>query len=376
MKRSTLFTFAIFSIFILSCKEIGTAPEAVEPQLPEEPYVYTNIDIPWDMLDTLNNPFVAASLRIIMDENPKVTDWGATLGRVLFYDKKLSLNNAISCASCHKQENAFADPVAHSVGFENRITPRNSMAIINPVTLDKLFWDLRAENALDLTLQPVQNHIEMGIENLQDLAFKLREVSYYPPLFKKAFGTEVITVERISEALAQFLCSMTSFQSKYDKALQMKDDFASLSPLELAGKKLFFSNRLKCAVCHQGINFAAPISSNFYYSSNNATANIGLDLTNEDKGTSGKFRIPILRNVALTAPYMHDGRFATLDEVLEHYSTGIKANKHLSRTFRNADGSPVKLNLTEVEKEALKAFLGTLTDDHFITDKKYSNPFK
>ncbi len=374
MKTLLRFSTLLLVLTLFNCKPSTTVPELGTPTLPDVPMAYSAMDLPYAAINS--NSTDKQNLERNMRDNPRVTDWGATLGRVLFYDTRLSLNNAVSCASCHKQSLAFADPVAHSSGFEGRLTPRNSMSIINPLLMDNLFWDSRAGNTIDLTLQPVQNHIEMGMEDLDQLTEKLAKEKYYKDLFIKAYGSSDITEEKISRALAQFLCSMTTFRSKYDNALRARDDFDSFTPLEKAGKELFFSDRLKCASCHSGINFAAQTVTG-PYTSTGGTANIGLDQVPTDQGRGGgKFRIPSLRNIALTAPYMHDGRFATLDEVLEHYSSGIKDNPFLDPKFRTKDGRPKRLHLSSVEKEALKAFLNTLTDKHFTTDKKYSNPFK
>ncbi len=373
MKTLThLFIFVVM-IFVSGCHNDPSSPELLSPTLPETAYDYSNIVIPHPLG---SNSMESGQFKKAIADNPDVTDWGATLGRVLFYDTRLSINNAVSCASCHKQAFAFADPVAHSSGFEGRTTPRNSMAIINPIITDNLFWDSRADNTVDLTLQPVQNHIEMGMEDMDMLTGKLSKEDFYRDLFKKAFNNTIITPELISNALAQFLCSMTSFNSKYDHALKPGNNFAKFNELEKAGKELFFSDRLKCASCHNGINFAAQTIAGPYQSTE-GTANIGLDLVSSDQGRrDGKFRIPSLRNIALTAPYMHDGRFATLDEVLDHYSHGIKPNKHLDPKFKDSNGNPIRLNLTDIEKSAIIAFLNTLTDKKFIKDKKYSNPFK
>jgi cytochrome c peroxidase len=310
-------------------------------------------------------------------QNPAVTNPGATLGRVLFYDPQLSLNNAVACASCHKQEIAFSDDAAGSKGFGGKVTSRNSMAIVNPAFNNNLFWDSRSSSVRDLVARPIQNHVEMGMENMNDLAIKLSNVSYYPDLFRKAYGSTQISEQTITSALAEFVCSMSSADSKFDHA--QTNGFVDYTPMEKLGQQLFFSTKAKCSQCHAGANFAAPDFPGGGYSEPTVkgTANIGLDLVYTDAGKSdGQFRIPSLRNIALTSPYMHDGRFKNLTEVVEHYNSGIKLHNKLDEKLKGAEGHAQRLNLDEIEKRALVAFLGTLTDEVLTKDVKFSNPFK
>ncbi len=307
----------------------------------------------------------------------------ATLGRVLFYDKKLSINNTIACGSCHLQSKAFSDVGEGSTGFKSSVTTRNSMSIANPMLTSNLFWDSRSKSLMDMVLKPVQNHIEMGMEDLNFLAQKLNTTNYYPALFKKAFNTEGVTTDKINVALMQFLTSMVTHNSKFDAGAKTK--FANFNTLELAGKDLFMSERLSCTKCHTGVNFSLGDENSAGHdnpyggiggSSPEGTANIGLDMVYKDNGRgNGKFKIPSLRNIDLTAPYMHDGRFKTLEQVIEHYNSGINAHPNLDDNMKAADGTPRRLNLSPIEKTALVAFLKTLTDYTYTTDEKYSNPF-
>lgn len=318
-----------------------------------------------------------------------VTNEGATLGRVLFYDKKLSINNTISCGSCHKQAFGFADNKALSNGFELRQTTRNSMALINPSLSSAYFWDLRSNKLEEQVLMPVENHIEMGLDNFEYLEKKLASINYYPPLFADAFGSSEITEEKIADALAQFLRSMASFETRFDKNVDI--EFANFSPSEKRGEAIF-TGKGKCSSCH--------FLGTFQYTN---VGNIGLDMVYADKGIAGEnagpsaegyFKIPTLRNITLTAPYMHDGRFATLEEVIEHYNSGIKPHPGLSWELREFDEDdftffiddsdvifaegpvePIRLGLTAQDKKDLIAFLHTLTDEQFIRDPKFSNPF-
>jgi cytochrome c peroxidase len=300
-----------------------------------------------------------------------------TLGRVLFYDKKLSLNNAISCGSCHQQSLAFSDNVAFSRGFENKETSRNSLPIQNLGSFDfankALFWDGRENNLTTMVMRPIANHVEMGMDDLEALSSKLASIPYYQDLFTEAYGSAEINPEKISTALTFFISSINSRDTKFDRFLNGQ---LALSALELQGKELFME-KYDCNACHQvtdpeGYIFAGTFS------------NIGLDEVYTDNGLgnvtdnpadNGRFKIPSLRNVALTAPYMHDGRFETLDEVIEHYSIGIEDNENLD-TRLTENGEPMQFNISEVEADALKAFLMTLTDHEMISTARFSDPFK
>lgn len=299
------------------------------------------------------------------------------LGRVLFYDKKLSLNNTISCGSCHVQSAAFSDKMPFSVGFGGQKTTRNSMAICNPVFLNNMFWDSRAAGSLDLSTRPVFNHIEMGMENDAMLESKLASTSYYAELFTKAYGDSKVTRGRISMSISHFLSAMVTGNSKFDKVVSSSPS-VQFTGLEQMGKDLFFSERARCSRCHNGQNFSAPDDPGNTYGSPTVkgTANIGLERIYQDNGKeNGKFRIPSLRNVELSGPYMHDGRFTTLEQVIDHYSRGIQPHAHLDENLKDGQGNPIKLNFSEQEKEALLAFLRTLTDYSFLQDKRFSNPF-
>lgn len=310
----------------------------------------------------------------------------AKLGRVLFYDKKLSFNNRVACASCHKQGYGFADNVAHSEGYFSEKTPRNSIGIINLSKSNSLFWDGR-ENQLDsMVLKPILNHIEMGINNLGDVEAKIKDYDYYKTLFTEAYGDETVSSERIGRALGEFTQSIRS-TSNFNKYIS---NLANSS-----GGKLF--TKYQCNNCHFLGESNVSWGSGF--------ANTGLDLNSEDKGVGGlkgmeflegAFKIPSLINVGLTAPYMHDGRFNTLEEVIDHYSHGIKPSKNLDFRLqegmddflfttvntlifqeqnKNRDIVPRNAKITELDKKILVDFLKSLVDKELINDAKYSNPF-
>lgn len=350
--KSLLFASTILSCITIAIVSCSKDPESVSAgtnklQLPTEKYDY-----------------VGTSSEI------------ATLGRVLFYDKTLSINNAVSCGSCHRQELAFADNKRFSRGFESRSTPRNTPAIQNiAVTGQSLFWDGREHDLKNMVLKPVFNHLEMGMSTPSEITNKVAKRAYYPQLFADAFGSDEINFERIAEALTGFVGSIRSDRSKFDMSPADK-----LSPREQRGMDLFFG-KYNCGSCHNLFN-----ARGYSFSSGNEMINIGLDANYADKGMgdltnnpedNGKFKIPNLHNIALTAPYMHDGRFESLEEVMNHYSSGIQNHPNLSPQLKdNFTGIPLALNITEQDKKDMIAFLETLTDHHLLTDPRFSDPFK
>ena len=339
--------------------------------LPDSPFNYANILLPDfffdnDVRDEDNTP-----------NNNATTDNGATLGRVLFYDKNLSMNNTVSCASCHIQENGFSDPNALSTGFNGELTSRNSMGLANARFYEngRFFWDERAATLEAQTLVPIQDLVEMGL-TLPELEEKLTQQPYYAALFTNAFGDETITSNRVALALSQFIRSMVSYESKFDEGLaqtqDIDDNFPNFTTSENRGKQLFMSNQTRCFDCHATNVFVGDDA-----------RNNGLDATITDPGVGGitgnnnelgEFKVPSLRNIALTGPYMHDGRFETLEEVIEHYNSGVQNNPNLDN--RLTQGNNVRrLNLSDTDKQALVDFLNTLTDNEFINDEKYASPF-
>ncbi len=343
--------------------------------LPDTPFNYVNINLP----NHYNAPPINNS-----DNTPgnnPITDLGATLGRVLFYDVNLSANNTISCSSCHVQQAGFSDPDRFSTGFEGGLTGRNSMGLANAKYYQngRFFWDERSATLEEQVLQPIQDHIEMGME-LDDLVAKLQVLDYYPILFDNAFGTPDVTSDRISRALAQFIRSMVSFDSKFDAGVAAvggnfndNTQFPNFTAEENQGFQIYFTNRGNCDACH---GTAATISPE--------ARNNGLFLDYPDNGLgnvtgnpndNGKFKSPSLRNIELTAPYMHDGSLASLEDVVAHYNNGVQNHPNLDNRLRGNGGQPRRLNLSQQEQAALVAFLRTLTDNSFITDEKFSNPF-
>ncbi len=289
------------------------------------------------------------------------------LGKKLFFDKRLSINNQQSCADCHAPDKAFTDGRITARGAEGVFGKRNTTPLFNLAWKSRFFWDGRAISLRQQVLEPVQNPIEMH-QTLANLVVKLaRANDDYPALFTAAFGSPEITSEKIALALENYLLTLTSFDSKFDRALSGQE---KLTPLEQRGFELFSTEYdprrgqygADCFHCHGGPLFQSQ-----------SFANNGLDSVFTDPGRAkvtgknsdiGKFGVPSLRNVALTGPYMHDGRFQTLEEAVEHYCTGMKRSPTLDPNLaRHPDGG---IPLSAEDKKALVAFLKTLTDERFL----------
>ncbi|NIJ45280.1 cytochrome c peroxidase [Wenyingzhuangia heitensis] len=406
MKNEKVNLLALLILLFIACSKNNNDITYIQEEplfkldLPEEYYNYANIELPNYYKESKFPDAFQFEAVTIYDNTPKdnlITDAGATLGRVLFYDTKLSSNGTISCASCHNFEHGFSDSEILSIGFEGGRTRRHSMGIVNArfYAGGQFFWDERAKTLEDQVLMPFQDDIEMGL-TLDELIHIIKNQSYYALLFEDAFGNDNITSDRISKSLAQFIRSIVSVTSKYDKARgdveSPLDDFPNFTAKENEGKKLFYMPRTltngesgSCVGCHQTEAFIGPLPVNNFRLTTFATSN-GLDLiSTTDLGVNeatnnindiGKFKFPSLKNIAIRPPYMHDGRFSTLEEVIDHYSFGIQNNTALITPLVNSNGEVGQFNFTETEKEALLAFLNTLTDNEMLTDEKYSNPFK
>lgn len=310
------------------------------PLLPATPYNYSNIVFPAHIAAAL------ASTDNTPVGNP-ITDNGATLGRVLFYDKQLSKTNTISCANCHRPDLSFTDSAITSVGFAGGRTDRHSMRLLNVrfYRSGKMFWDERANTLEDQVLQPIQNTTEMGM-TLTELNAKLPALNYYPALFQKAFGSTEITSEKIARALAQFVRSIVTYQSKYD---QVKQGRATFTADEQDGETLFLTaggNRT-CAGCHAPPMFLTSEPAGPFALNDPA-----------DAGINGqrRFKSGTLRNIAVSAPYFHNGSVASLQNML---AGNIPAH-----------------SVAPQDRQKLLAFMQTLTDVTTTTDVKFSNPFK
>lgn len=375
----------------------GALHAATVPVLPSIPYDYEGIVLPAHYLTNQipgNSPFQSAA--IASDNTPAdnpITNDGATLGRVLFYDRKLSANGTIACASCHQQDHAFADAARLSRGFAGGTTRRHSMGLTNARFYEpgKFFWDERAASLEAQVLMPFQDATEMGL-SLDQLVGLVSAQSYYPPLFASAFGDRTINADRIAQALAQFVRTIVSTNSRYDQGRATVTNplapFPNFTAQENQGKQIFMDTtqrRVACIDCHVTEAFISPPRGTPHASATSATTNNGLDaVSTTDLGVAettgnvadtGHFKVPSLRNVAVRPPYMHDGRFNTLEEVLNFYDNGIRNHAQLSNILRNPQGNAVRINLNGNDRNAVAAFLRTLTDNTLLTDPKYSDPF-
>jgi cytochrome c peroxidase len=353
-----LFVIFIGLVFFLSCRKnkVGYNPTPYQLEIPSH---FPEMIIP--------------------EDNP-MTNEGVDLGRKLFYEELLSGDNSISCASCHAPANSFTDPQQFSTGIDGIKGKRNSMALINLGWQKFFFWDGRSKSLEEQILEPVPNPIEMH-QSWKDAVAKLNGDIDYRNLFFKAFGEPGIDSVKVTKAIAQFIRTMISGESKYDVMykfekkipLSSKDKLIlpTVTSEEWAGYDLFKSmSGGDCIHCHSGALMHI-----------NKFSNNGLDATFSDQGRAGvtgnvndmgKFKIPTLRNIALTAPYMHDGRFATLDEVIDHYSTGLVVSTTIDPLMEHIATSGVQLD--PQEHNLLKAFLLTLTDYNFVNNPKFQDP--
>lgn len=312
------------------------------------------------------------------EDNP-TTEEGVALGRMLFYETALSANNKISCATCHEQRRAFTDGKDFSAGADGVLQTRNTMSLANLLWVRHFFWDGRAGSLEEQAVTPLTSAHEMG-QSLAASVEKLRAKKIYAIRFNAAFGSDSITPACILKALAQFERTLVSASSRYDRYL--RGDYKPTAS-ELNGMTLFFGSPdparhirgASCGHCHGG-----PKTYNELFHNNGLDSvpkDIGREAVTGQAYDRGRFRVVTLRNIALTAPYMHDARFKTLEEVIDHYSGHIVKSPTLSPFLEDnsntSNGSG--LNLTKQEKQDIIAFLNMLTDSTFITDKRFSNPF-
>tara|TARA_B100001778_G_scaffold223159_1_gene185040 strand:+ start:807 stop:1853 length:1047 start_codon:yes stop_codon:yes gene_type:complete len=346
MKKAVSCIVVVF--FIFSCREKITIQNI------DDNHLHTHAD-----LGTSGFP------QMPIPNDNETTEEGIALGRKLFYDPILSGDETQSCASCHQQSRAFSDNKRFSVGIHGISGKLNASAIINPGWQSSVFWNGRANSLEDQALEPVENPIEMHL-SWDDAVIRLKGHYDYPSEFEIAFGTKTITKELVTKALAQFERSLISNQSKFDKFLKGEIE---LTPLELAGYNLFLSEKAECFHCH-----GRPLFTD------DEVHNNGLD-NHPDKGhflvtsyihDKGKFRTPTLRNVEFTAPYMHDGRFQTLEEVINFYSDSIRTSATVDPLMPNDNGG---FHWTELEKLQLISFLKTLSDTAYLNNTNFSNPF-
>jgi len=272
---------------------------------------------------------------ILPADNP-FTEEGVYLGRMLFYDPVLSIDSSVSCASCHKQEFAFGDPLPLSVGVFGLKTGRNAPALFNMAYSQKYFWDARVNRLRDLVFEPIQAHNEMAM-TLSLLEARLEDIPRYKEYFKKAFNHQPNVMD-MSLALEQFLLSIISKESKFNRFFPGNNP-SLLTALELRGAFIFNG------------------------------------LVDFDENNMGTFKAPSLLNIAVTGPYMHDGRFTTLEQVINHYSDEVHYENPNIHPQMSAHGG-IQLNLSQQQKDDLLAYLLTMTDTAFLNNPEYSNPFK
>lgn len=324
------------------------------------------------------------------------------LGRYLFYDLQLSGNGQQSCASCHQQQFAFSEPKTTSVGSTGEVHRRNALALVNIAYNKTLTW--AHDGLLDIEHQVLipmfgEAPVEMGISSHQAKVLKALEREPYPALFTAAFGDDDVDFQRVTQALASFVRNLISLESPFDRYAYQGDDNA-LTAEQIKGMNLFFSERLECHHCHGGFNFTQSTSHEKQPLDRRPFHNTGLYFTDRtqfagkgyperDRGLAeislnpaddGRFRAPTLRNIALTAPYMHDGSIATLDEVIDFYMAGGRVlslgnDQGDGRTHPGKSAFIKGIDLKPEEKAALLAFLQGLTDSNFATNPKYQNPW-
>ena len=312
-------------------------------------------------------------------DNP-LTVQGVALGRQLFYEKALSLDNSVACASCHRQELAFSDGRAHALGVNGSATPRSAMSLANLAWEPRLTWDGAATSLEAQARIPIENPVEMHQPLAAGVA-RLQADAAYPARFRAAFGSSTVSETAVLKALAQFERTLVSGNSRYDQF--RRGNRTALSSYEQQGLVLFSTHPNgtlrggNCGDCHSG-----DLQTDHVFRNN------GLDATLTDLGLgaltgrptdNGKFRVPSLRNVALTAPYMHDGRLATLEAVVDHYNEHIAfASPNLDPQLLNTTNDPTQrsftLDLTADEKAKIVAFLRTLTDTTFTHDPRFARP--
>ena len=314
-----------------------------------------------------------------LPQDNKLTEQGVLLGKMLFYDKKLSKDLTQACADCHRQPDGFSDSTRFSLGVEELPGRRQAMPVFNMAWhSNEFFWDGRAPLLRDQSLKPIQDPLEMN-ETLENVIAKLSAEQMYKDQFIRAFGDESITEERMALAMEQFMLSIVSYDSKYDKFLA--GDLV-LTDSEERGRALFFQefnpffpdqSGADCSHCHGGANFENDRYMNNGLDTDGDFTDTGREEVTEDPNDRAKFKVPSLRNVQYTAPYMHDGRFQTLEEVVNHYNSEVKSSTTVDPAI--ATTIDTGLMLSDQDKMDLVNFLKTLSDDTFLANEEYKSPF-
>jgi len=358
------FSFSIISIFAVLLSACNKEEKIEEVKLDETPY-------------TLKSGYFPAPTLPI---DNVLTNQIVKLGRMLFYEKMLSRDQSMSCASCHVQNDGFSDTTRFSVGVEKLPGKRQAMAIFNMAWhSNEFFWDGRAHLLRDQSLKPIQDPLEMN-ETLDNVIAKLNSSGEYRNQFIRSYGTEDITPEKMSLAMEQFMLSIVSNDSKYDK---FKRGETTLSASEERGLALFETefnpyfpeySGADCAHCHSGFNFENNKYMNNGLDGDAEITDIGREMVTGLESERAKFKVPSLRNVAVTAPYMHDGRFKTLNDVLDHYNEHLKMSNSIDPALIQVVEKG-GLKLTEEDKADIINFLNTLTDETYLNNEEYSSPF-
>lgn len=354
--KSYIALFLLCSLFIISCNKKDDGVDYIPTPL--------SLNVPPLFEEKLIDPIIPAS-------NPQTVE-GVALGRKLFFDPILSADNTQACATCHSPETAFTDERQFSIGIDGIAGDRNSMPLFNIAWnfTEKFFWDGRAPNLEAQILEPVINPIEMH-NTWENASASLQARTDYPELFSQAFGTTTIDKTLVSKAIAQFLRTLISGNSKFDKHLAGQ---ATLTPSEANGLNVFLDEtKGDCFHCHG--NPDSPLWTDNVFHNNGLDevfSDLGLGDFTGDPRDFGLFKSPSLRNLAYTAPYMHDGRFATLDDVINHYSEGLVYSETIDPLMKTiAQGG---VNLSAEDKADLKAFLLTLSDPDFTTNPDFQDP--
>ena len=361
--QKILFTFFILTLVMFACKKDDEVPAEEIIEIDETPYVleYGNFPSP-------NLP----------SDNP-LTQQGVLLGKMLFYEKKLSEGESQACADCHQQADGFSDIRQFSIGVDQMVGTRQAMPIFNLAWhTNQFFWDGRANLLREQALIPIQDPLEMD-ETLEDVIAKLSAEKEYLDQFMRTFGSTEITSEKMALAMEQFMLSIISNDSKYDKFLAGE---VQLTESEERGRVLFFAeynpffpddSGADCQHCHGGDNFENDNYINNGLDIDADFSDLGREEVTMNANDRAKFKVPTLRNIAVTPPYMHDGRFQTLEEVIDHYNEGIKSYSTADQTVLNT--MQTGLLLTPQDKEDLVNFLHTLTDETFLNNEEYKSPF-
>ena len=351
LARWTLFFLAWWPLTMLSCdpdepkkSEPDEAPTPLELKIPS--------NFPSPVYELSNNP---------------LTEEGVALGKMLFYDARLSRTNTISCGFCHMQPSAFTHhghDLSH--GIDDKLGRRNSLPIQNLIFYTTFFWDGGVHNLDLVPLNAIGNEVEMD-EEVDNIIAKLNAKAEYPTQFKNAFGTEEITTTRFLQALSQFMATMISANSRYDKYIRGEEN-TLLTGAELQGLEIF---KQKCSSCHATDLFTdQSYRNNGFSSSTDLERDKGREEITLNETDRGKFKVPSLRNVEFSAPYMHNGKLQSLDAVMDFYSDGVHDSPTLDPLLKQ--NGNLGIQLTPAEKELIIQFLYTLTDHQYLNEAKFS----